>query len=206
MKANFYNLESNPMPSYFSYVHSFKLLPNLHDDSTLKTIGIQARKIQMQGCDSITDDGFRHLRGPIEELDIRKCKFLTSAIFKYLVGVKKLNMSNCHKMDAMGFKYLKGSIKQLNMSFCFMDDELIPITDQDFRFLKGIKRLSMTRCYMETVTDKAFEPLKGYITHLDIGGCLQFTNNAFKNLLGTIKVLRMDSCRQISDDAFQYLK
>jgi len=76
------------------------------------------------------------------------------------------------------------------------------ITDADFVYLRGIKRLSMTYC--NTITNNAFVNLRGIHT-LDISNCTQITDDALVNLRG-IHTLFMLLCRQITDAAFVNLR
>src|SRR3989338_6448328 len=59
------------------------------------------------------------------------------------------------------------------------------ITDKAFEYLKGIHTIDMSRCNQNTITDKAFKNLKGIHT-LHMKSCNQdtITDKAFQNLRG----------------------
>ncbi len=121
----------------------------------------------------------------------------------FLERIHALNICACVHLTDDAFKYLKG-IHTLNMVHCSQ----YRITDEAFAHLKGVHTLSMIGCTQETITDKAFENLKGIHT-LKMSKCRQetITDKAFEHLKG-IHTLLMIRCDQetITDKAFANLK
>ena len=94
-------------------------------------------------------------------------------------------------------------IPTLNISDCSQSS----ISDKAFENLRGIHTLDLSFCDQTTITDAAFENLRGLHT-LDMSHCYQstITDKAFKNLRG-IQRLGISRCDQstITDTAFRKL-
>jgi BspA type Leucine rich repeat region (6 copies) len=112
---------------------------------------------------------------------------------------KELDISRNKDITDEDFKYLKG-IETLRMKFCNQDT----ITDAAFKHLEGIKHLDMWRCNQKTITNEALKHLKGIKT-LNMSGCTKITDDAFENLVG-IEELSMADCDQITGAGFKHLK
>ena len=114
--------------------------------------------------------------------------------------VKELNINRNKDITDEDFKYLKG-IEVLYMARCNQDT----ITDAAFKHLEGsIKHLNMWRCNQTTITNKALKHLKG-IKNLNMSGCTKITDDGFENLVG-IEELDVADCYQITGAGFKYLK
>ena len=118
-------------------------------------------------------------------------------------NARAANISENMTITDADFVYLKG-VRKLNMWYC----NQLTITDAAFVHLKGIHTLNMGCCSQSTITDAAFVHLKGIHT-LDMAHCYQstITDAAFVHLEG-IHELNMAFCDQptITDAAFAHLK
>jgi len=115
-----------------------------------------------------------------------------------------IDLSNRTEIPESDFVILSGKgeyIKELIILGCTQ------LTDNVFKYFRGIKSINMNDCNQPTITDNAFVNLRG-IEVLKMVGCNQptITDKAFSNLPG-IKQLIMRNCNQntITDEMFQYL-
>ena len=136
------------------------------------------------------------------KIDITNCCNLTNKSIEKLENyIDTLDMSNCNNITDDAFRFLKG-IKKLNISGCFK------ITDNAFKNLSGIHTLLMDMDEVgdinENITDNAFRYLSGIHT-LDMSGDYSnITDKAFINLKG-INTLYLLSNESIKDNAFVHL-
>lgn len=121
---------------------------------------------------------------------------------KIVVKLKEVVISFCTNLTDNAFKYFKG-IHSLNMSHCCQET----ITDEAFKHLSGIKNLNLFNCHQKTITEKALEHIKG-VEILDVSHTnnKMMTDKAFK-FLGSVEELTMLCCPQdtITDEAFKHL-
>ena len=163
------------------------------------------RTLDMQGCyqATITDAAFEPLAGSLRSLNMSECRQagITDAAFAHLRGCQELSMSRCHQLTSAALARLGPGLVALDISYCKQPE----LGDAAFEALRGsIRRLEMTGCCQDTITDAAFAHLAG-IQSLDMSECSQatITDAAFVHLAG-IQRLAMRKCCQagITDAAF----
>jgi hypothetical protein len=151
----------------------------LQDEDFLLLRGLHT--LDMSGCGSNADVGFRHLQG-IHTLNMSNCYGNTDAAFRHLKRIHTLNVSQCKTITDAAFIHLEG-IHTLNISGC------PSITDATIHHLQGIHTLIVgsygpqlgaaalphlhgiktlvLRYSVEHITPADFEQLDG-ITHLEV--------------------------------------
>ena len=155
------------------------------------------RRLVINGCKTITDAAFAHLKG-IHTLHMVGCTqpSVTEAAFAHIAGVHELDVSVCSLSDSY-FPHLKG-VHTLVMAQC----NQASITDAAFSHLAGIIKLDMSRCSQATITDGAFVHLTG-VRELNMSMCSQetITDACFVHLKG-IQTLNMSGCSQRTTNGF----
>ena len=77
--------------------------------------------------------------------------------FVHFVGLWELDMCGCTAVTDAAFARLRDAIRTLCMRRCSQ----ATITDAAFEHLRGIRSLDMSCCNQATITDAAFAPLAG---------------------------------------------
>ena len=153
----------------------------------------------------LVSTGFKEAVGRAPINDVTKIvKGSLSGWRRSFPNAKAINISDRDDLTNADFVHLKG-LETVIMDWC----SLASVTNEAFENLKGIKMLSMKlSTNNQHITDAAFEHLKG-IRNLNIYRCteLGITDEAFEHLKG-IHTLDMSVCDQegITDAAFVHLK
>lgn len=187
-------------------------LRGLRSDITDKALeyiaGVKILNLQSTSKSHIkfTPDGFRHLQGCIEELDISSVDWITDDFFPYLTGLQRLSVFQVKTVTDAAFAHLGGgTLKKLIMWACSQPT----LTDKAFTHLEGLEELDLEGLIQPTITDAALVPIAKGIRHLNISRMKQLTDTALKTIAegGTIQTLIMHRLDQdeITEIGMSYL-
>ena len=201
---------------------------DLSRQRNLSDAGLQAlqhlplQRLDLRGCNQITDAGLTQLPHTLTDLSLRNCRLISDIGLAHLapLALEKLNLDHCRAITDDGIAALPRTLQDLSMIGCDgvqihteepmagMSLKTLNMNNRDhldgtsLQFLpQSLTQLSLSDWYRLTDAGVA-HLMRMRLTDLDLGDCLRISNAALASLglhQPTIKRLNLTNCTLIDD-------
>jgi hypothetical protein len=187
LKACLVGVDSASVAHLWQAVVQRRSLP--HAEALVSALG----KVQLRGCEWVSDDVIAWLPASVEELNVSGCVSLTGGVrFGHLARLRKLGVDGVPRVTDGVVASLPGSVEELDVSGC---ESLTG--GVRFSHLPRLRKLAVGR--VAGVTDDVVASLPGSVEELGVSGCWRLTDGVRFSHLPRLRKLDVSSVPGVTD-------